>query len=43
MQEPNPELLRKAQRAQMLLLAVMVVFVLLPFLLLWLKRRGLFH
>jgi len=43
MQEPNPELLKKAHRHTMILYAVMIFFVLLPFLLIWLKRRGAFN
>jgi len=43
MQEQDPELMRKAHRAQMILYGVMIFFVILPFLLLWLKRRGAFN
>lgn len=43
MSEPDPELAKKAARAQFILYAVMVFFVVLPFLLLWLKRRGAFN
>ena len=43
MQEvPDPELIKKAHRAQMILYGVMIFFTVLPFLLLWLIRRGAF-
>jgi hypothetical protein len=41
--ERDPELQKKAQRAQMLLYGIMLLFLVLPFILLWLKRRGVFH
>ena len=43
MNEPNPELEKKAQRAQMILYGFMIIFLILPFLLLWLKNRGFFN
>ena len=43
MQEQDPEMIKKAHRAQMILYGVMIFFVVLPFLLLWLKRRGAFN
>lgn len=43
MSEQDPELARKAQRAQFILYGVMVFFIVLPFVLLWLKRRGAFN
>lgn len=42
MEEPDPELQQKAHRAQMILYGVMIFFALLPFVLLWLKNRGVF-
>lgn len=42
MSEMDPELQKKANRAQMILYGVMILFVVLPFVLLWLKKRGLF-
>ena len=42
MDEQDPELTRKAHRAQMILYGVMIFFTGLPFLLLWLIRRGAF-
>jgi hypothetical protein len=42
MQEQDPELMKKAHRAQIILYAVMIVFAILPLVLLWLKRRGAF-
>lgn len=42
MSEKDPELEKKAQRAQMILYGVMIFFLLLPFVLLWLKNRGVF-
>jgi hypothetical protein len=41
MSEKDPELEKKAHRAQMILYGVMLFFV-LPFILLWLKKRGVF-
>lgn len=43
MSEPDPELAKKAQRAQMILYGVMLLFLVLPFVLLWMKKRGLFN
>jgi len=43
MPEPDPELMKKAQRAQMILYGVMLFFAVLPFVLLWLKKRGAFN
>jgi hypothetical protein len=42
MSETDPELEKKAHRAQMILYGVMLFFVVLPFILLWLKKRGVF-
>lgn len=42
MSEQDPELQKKAQRAQWILYGVMLFFLVLPFVLLWLKSRGLF-
>lgn len=42
MDEQDPELEKKARRAQTILYAVMIFFVILPFILLWLKNRGVF-
>ncbi len=42
MSEPDPELEKKANRAQMILYGVMIFFLILPFVLLWLKNRGVF-
>jgi len=42
MSETDPELEKKANRAQMILYGVMIFFVILPFVLLWLKNRGVF-
>jgi len=42
-EEQNPELSKKAQRAQLILYGVMILFAILPFVLLWLKRRGAFN
>ena len=43
MSEPDPELAKKAHRAQMILYGVMILFAILPFVLLWLMKRGAFH
>jgi len=43
MEEQDPELMKKAQRAQTILYAVMIFFAILPFVLLWLQRRGYFN
>ena len=40
--EKDPELEKKAHRAQMILYGVMIFFTILPFILLWLKNRGVF-
>jgi len=42
MSEPDPELEKKAHRAQMILYGVMIFLTVLPFVLLWLKKRGVF-
>jgi hypothetical protein len=41
--QPDPELEKKAHRAQMILYGVMLFFLVLPFVLLWLKNRGVFN
>lgn len=38
----TPEQEKKANRAQMILYGVMLFFLVLPFVLLWLKNRGVF-
>ncbi len=43
MQEQDPEIMKKAHRAQMILYGVMIFFAILPFLLLWMMRRGMFN
>jgi cytochrome c1 len=43
MSERDPELEKKAHRAQMILYGVMIFFLVLPFVLLWLKKRGAFN
>ncbi len=43
MNELDPELRKKAQRAQWILYGAMIFFLALPFVLLWLKRRGTFN
>lgn len=43
MNEQDPELAKKAARAQFILYGVMLFFLVLPFVLLWLKRRGTFN
>lgn len=43
MEEQDPELMKKAHRAQMILYGVMIFFAILPFVLLWLIRRGTFN
>lgn len=40
--EMDPELAKKAHRAQMILYGVMIFLGLLPFVLLWLKNKGVF-
>jgi hypothetical protein len=42
MSENDPELEKKAHRAQMILYGVMISFLVLPFVLLWLRNRGVF-
>ena len=43
MTEPDPALEKKANRAQMILYGVMILFLVLPFVLLWLKNKGVFN
>jgi hypothetical protein len=43
MSEPDPELEKKAHRAQLILYGVMILFGILPFVLLWMMKRGFFH
>ena len=43
MSELDPETEKKAQRAQIILYGVMLFFAVLPFIILWLKRRGAFN
>jgi hypothetical protein len=43
MSDVDPELEKKAHRAQMILYGVMILFLILPFVLLWLKNRGVFN
>lgn len=43
MSDVDPELEKKAHRAQMILYGVMLLFLVLPFVLLWLKNRGVFR
>lgn len=43
MNEPDPELAKKAHRAQLILYGVMIFFGILPFILLWMKNRGVFN
>jgi hypothetical protein len=42
MSETDPDLEKKAHRAQMILYGVMIFFLVLPFVLLWLRNRGVF-
>lgn len=42
MDEKDRELEKKGHRAQMILYGVMLFFLVLPFVLLWLKNRGTF-
>jgi len=42
MSDPDTELEKKAHRAQMILYGVMIFFLVLPFVLLWLRNRGVF-
>lgn len=39
MEEQDPELMKKAQRAQFILYGVMLLFLVLPFVVLWFLRR----
>ncbi len=41
-EQPDPELEKKAHRAQMILYGVMLFMLVLPFVLLWMKNRGVF-
>jgi hypothetical protein len=43
MTETDPELAKKAHRAQMILYGVMLLCLVLPFVLLWMKKQGLFN
>jgi hypothetical protein len=43
MSELDPELAKKAGRAQWILYGVMILFLVLPFVLLWLKNKGVFN
>lgn len=44
MEEPNPDVLKRAHRHQMILYGVMILFALIPFvLILWLKHHGASH
>ena len=43
MSEMDPELQKKGQRAQLILYGVMILFLILPFVLLWLKKKGVFN
>ena len=43
MSENDPELEKKAHRAQMILYGVMILFTILPFILLWMMKRGVFN
>ncbi len=43
MSDPDPELEKKGQRAQMILYGVMILFLILPFVLLWMRNHGVFH
>ncbi len=43
MNEPDPELEKKGRRAQMILYGVMLLFLILPFVLLWMKGKGVFN
>ena len=42
-QKLDPEMEKKAHRAQMILYGVMIFLGILPFVLLWLKNRGVFN
>jgi hypothetical protein len=41
--ENDEELKRKAERAQYILYGVMILFLIIPFVFLWLIRRGTFN
>jgi hypothetical protein len=43
MSEIDPELEKKANRAQMILYGFMIFLLILPFVLLWMKNRGVFN
>jgi predicted nucleic acid-binding Zn ribbon protein len=43
MSELDPELEKKARRAQMILYGVMALFAIIPFVLLWLQKSGVFN
>ncbi|WP_438482473.1 hypothetical protein [Oleiharenicola lentus] len=43
MEERNPELEKKASRAQWILYGFMLFFAVLPFVVLWMKKKGLFN
>ncbi|HEY4300307.1 MAG TPA: hypothetical protein VGM73_05510 [Candidatus Didemnitutus sp.] len=44
MEEPNPEVLKRAQRHQIILYGVMILFVVAPLvIILWLRRHGVAH
>jgi hypothetical protein len=43
MNEADPELEKKAHRAQLILYGVMILFLILPFVLLWMKNKGVFR
>lgn len=40
MEEQDPELIKKGQRAQWILYGVMLLFLVIPFVVLWYLRRG---
>lgn len=42
-EQQDPELTRKAHRAQMILYGVMLLFLIIPFVLLWMIRQGVFE
>jgi len=43
MDEKDPQLEKKAHRAQLILYGIMILFLILPFVLLWLKNKGVFN
>jgi hypothetical protein len=43
MEERDPELEKKAHRAQMILYGFMAFFALIPFVLIWLHKKGYFN